>query len=73
MLELTVPSSFLIPIPAKLLFSRNEIVSITGLSLRTVAQLIADGEIRITRVGGRVFIPRAELLLICEIEPTDRG
>jgi excisionase family DNA binding protein len=51
------PSNAL-PIPAKLFFSRREIVSLTGLSLRFVDSLIANGVIRAKRVGDRVLIPR---------------
>ena len=57
-----------LPIPAKLLFDRGEFASLTGLSLRTVSHLIADGTIRVKRVGSRVLIPRAELLRFAEIE-----
>ena len=74
MLELSQPRTFHLPIPGKLLFDRSEFASLTGLSLRTISCLIADGTIRVKRVGARVLIPRAELLRFAEIEePTDRG
>jgi excisionase family DNA binding protein len=64
--------SYPFPIPAKLLFNRREIVSLTGLSLRFVDSLIARGVIRAKRVGDRVLIPRHELLRLAEItEGTD--
>jgi excisionase family DNA binding protein len=72
--ELSQPYTFRIPIPGKLLFDRSEFASLTSLSLRTVSYLIADGTIRIKRVGARVLSPRAELLRFAEIEePTNRG
>jgi len=74
MLELSRLHTFHLPIPAKLLFDRSEFASLTGLSLRTVSYLIADGTIRIKRVGSRVLIPRAELLHFAEItEPAEKG
>lgn len=63
-------SSNVLPIPAKLFFNRRELVSLTGLSLRFVDSLIADGTIRVKRVGDRVLIPRHELLLFAELEET---
>lgn len=45
-----------------LLFSRRESADQLSLSLRSVAYLIADGRLRTRRIGGRVFIPRDELL-----------
>lgn len=55
------------PIPSKLFFSRREVVSLTGLSLRFIDSLIADGVIRAKRVGDRVLIPRHELLRFAEL------
>jgi excisionase family DNA binding protein len=62
-----------LPISSKLLFDRAEFSALTGLSLRTVANLIADGTVRVKRVGRRTLIPRAELLRFCEIQETIRG
>ena len=74
MLKLSQPPTLLLPIPAKLLFDRGEFALLTGLSLRTVSYLIADGTIRVKRVGSRVLIPRGELLRFAEIaEPTTKG
>jgi len=61
-----------LPIPAKLLFERTEFSALTSLSLRTVANLIGDGTLRVKRVGRRTLIPRAELLRFCEIQETIR-
>ena len=47
--------------------------ALTGLSLRTVANLIADGTLRVKRVGRRTLIPRAELLRFCEVQETIGG
>jgi excisionase family DNA binding protein len=67
-------SSNALPIPPKLFFNRREIVSLTGLSLRFVDSLIADGIIRVKRVGDRVLIPRHELLRFAELtERTDNS
>jgi excisionase family DNA binding protein len=72
MLELSETHTFHTPIPGKLLFDRSEFASLTGLSLRTVSYLIADGTIRVKRVGSRVLIPRHELLRFAEVtEGTD--
>jgi excisionase family DNA binding protein len=67
MSERRAQSSNTLPIPAKLFFNRREIVSLTGLSLRFVDSLIADGMIRVKRVGDRVLIPRRELLRFAEL------
>ncbi len=45
----------------KLFLSRKEFSSLTGLSLRTTASLLASFELRSIRVGRRRLIPRAEL------------
>jgi len=73
MLALERSSTTSLPIPAKLLFDRTEFSALTGLSLRTVANLIADGTLRVKRVGRRTLIPRAELLQFCEVQETIRG
>jgi excisionase family DNA binding protein len=62
-----VHSSDPLVIPSKLFFSRREVVSLTGLSLRFVDSLIANGVIRAKRVGDRVLIPRHELLRFAEL------
>ena len=64
---MSAQSSDRLPIPAKLFFNRREIVSLTGLSLRFVDSLIADGMLRVKRVGDRVLIPRHELLRFAEV------
>ena len=66
-------STTALPIPPKLLFDRTEFSGLTGLSLRTVANLIADGTLRVKRVGRRTLIPRAELLRFCEVPEIIRG
>jgi len=70
---ITQPDSITLPIPAKLLFDRTEFAALTGLSLRTVAELIADGTLRVKRVGRRTLIPRAELLHFCEVREPNKG
>lgn len=45
----------------KVLFSRREFSSLTGLSLRTIAKLIASREVKSILVGRRRLIPRAEI------------
>lgn len=72
MLAVERSSTTALPIPPKLLFDRTEFSGLTGLSLRTVANLIADGTLRVKRVGRRTLIPRAELLRFCEIQETIR-
>ena len=73
MLEILQPRIPHLPIPGKLLFDRSDFASLTGLSLRTVAQLIADGEIRVKYVGRRILITRAELLRFCEVAEPNKG
>jgi len=68
MLAVERSSTTSLPIPPKLLFDRSEFSAFTGLSLRTVADLIADGTLRIKRVGRRTLIPRAEVLRFCEVQ-----
>ncbi len=68
----SVCGSFL-PIPVKLFFNRREVVALTGLSLRFVDSLIANGTIRVKRVGDRVLIPRGELLRFANVSEGDRG
>ncbi len=45
----------------KVLLSRKEFSSLTGLSLRTTASLLASGDLRSIRVGRRRLISRTEL------------
>jgi len=68
MLAVAKPESIILPIPDKLLFDRTEFAALTGLSLRTVANLIAIGALRVKHVGRRTLILRAELLRFCEIQ-----
>jgi excisionase family DNA binding protein len=73
MLAVERSSTTALPIPPKLLFDRSEFTALTGLSPRTVANLIADGSLRVKRVGRRTLIPRAELLRFCEVQESLRG
>jgi excisionase family DNA binding protein len=73
MLAVERSSTAALPIPPKLLFDRIEFSALTGLSLRTVANLIGDGTLHVKRVGRRTLIPRAELLRFCEIQETIKG
>jgi hypothetical protein len=58
--QTTKPSNKL---PEQLLFSIVQAaVVLGGLSPRSVRYLISDGELKITRVRGRVFIHRQELI-----------
>lgn len=73
MLGFPQPHIFHLPIPGKLLVDRSEFASLTVPSLRPVSCLIADGTIRVKRVGSRILIPRDELPRFVEIEePTNR-
>jgi excisionase family DNA binding protein len=73
MLDFSEPRIPHLPIPEKLLFDRTEFAALTGLSLRTVANLIADGTLPVKRVGRRTLIPRAELLHFCEGREPNKG
>lgn len=68
MLDFSEPCTPHLPIPQKLLFDRTEFAALTGLSLRTVANLIADGTLPVKRVGRRTLILRSSLLRFCEIQ-----
>jgi excisionase family DNA binding protein len=48
-------------VDCKVLLSCKEFSLLTGLSLRTIAKLIASGELRSIRVGRRRLISRLEL------------
>jgi excisionase family DNA binding protein len=48
-------------VSSRALLSRKEFSNLTGLSLRTVAKLIASRDVRSIRVGRRRLIPRVEL------------
>ena len=41
--------------------SRNEAARQLGVSLRTLARLIASGEIAIVRIGRRVLVPQSAI------------
>jgi len=63
-------NSAVLPIPDKLCFDRRESAAYTGLSLRFIDKLIADGTLRAKRVGTRVLVPRAELLKFAGVTET---
>ncbi len=65
-------TSIVPPIPDKLFFDRRDVVAFTGLSLRFVDLLIADGTLRVKRVGARVLVPRAELLRFAGVTETPK-
>jgi hypothetical protein len=48
--------------PPRLLYSRKETGYLLSLSLRAIAYMIASGDLRTKRHGGRVMITHAELL-----------
>jgi excisionase family DNA binding protein len=50
----------------KLLFSRRDFSELTGLSLRTIAKLVALREVESIRVGRRRLIPKRALLRFIE-------
>ncbi len=68
MLELLSQPVSISSIPEKLLFNRHEVVSLTGLSLRKIDSLIADGSLRVKRVGSRVFVSYWELMRFVGVE-----
>ena len=47
---------------SRILFSRRDFSELTGLSLRTIAKLVALREVESIRVGRRRLIPKAALL-----------
>jgi excisionase family DNA binding protein len=67
---MTIATSVVLPIRDKLLFDRREVSALSGLSLRFVDILIANGTIRATRVSTRVLISRQELLRFAGVTET---
>jgi excisionase family DNA binding protein len=56
------PSQAACPAPARsLACSREEAAMLLQISKRTVSALIAQGSLRVKRIGRRVLIPRREL------------
>jgi hypothetical protein len=47
--------------PAKLLLSKKDCAHCLSLSLRSISHLIARGELKIRRIGGRTLISADEL------------
>jgi len=54
-------------------FSPTEFAFVTGLSISTVHRRLAAGEIKSTRSGRRVLIPRGELERLCSGHAEQRG
>jgi hypothetical protein len=48
--------------PPRLLYPRKDSAYQIGVSIRAVDYLIARGELRVRRIGGRVLVPHAELV-----------
>jgi hypothetical protein len=69
-ISMATAPSFVLPIPDKLFFDRRDVVAFTGLSLRFVDLLVADGTLGVKRIGARVLVPRAELLKFAGVSET---
>jgi len=50
------------PDTPKLLFSRKEAAFSLGLSLRSIAKLLKNGQLKARRCGSKVLIPHSELV-----------
>jgi excisionase family DNA binding protein len=48
--------------PDRLGFTRKEVAKLLGVGISTVYKAIETGQIRIVKFGGRVVIPKIELL-----------
>jgi hypothetical protein len=57
--------------PPRLLYSRKETAYLLSLSLRAIAYMIASGDLRTKRHGGRVMITHAELLRQAALDDRD--
>jgi excisionase family DNA binding protein len=55
----------------KFLFSRKEAALSLGISLRSIAYLIAGGKLETKRIGKKVLIPRESLRLFARSNHTD--
>jgi excisionase family DNA binding protein len=64
-------------IEERLLLRRAEAASLLGISVDTLAHLIADRELQVVRIGRSVRIPRREVEALIErtleAEPSSRG
>lgn len=52
------------------LLDRNQTAQILGVSLRTVAKLIADGELKVVRIGASVRVRPSSIDYFCEARET---
>jgi hypothetical protein len=57
--------------PPRLLYSRKEVSYQLSLSLRAIAYMIASGNLRTKRHGGRVMVTHAELLRQAALDDRD--
>ena len=57
----------LMPAEPRLLYPRNEAAYQLGISVRALDYLIANSEIAVRRVGGRVLIPASALVAFADI------
>ena len=48
-----------------LLLSRERAAEMAGISLRTLDNLIRDGEVQVRRIKGRCLIPRPQFVEFC--------
>jgi hypothetical protein len=55
------------PLP-RLLYSRAESAYLLSLSIRAIDYGIANGTIRVRRIGGRILVPHAELLRLARTD-----
>jgi excisionase family DNA binding protein len=55
------PAKVTVPPDAKLLVGREEAAVRLSLSVRSIDYLLADGQLKFRRIGGRVLIPISEL------------
>ncbi|QIL01355.1 helix-turn-helix domain-containing protein [Sphingomonas sinipercae] len=54
--------------PERIAYSIKEAAAVSGLGRTTIYSLIAQGELRRTKIGQRTLIPRAELERILQVD-----
>jgi hypothetical protein len=60
-------STAAVPLP-RLLYSRVESAHQLSLSVRAIDYMVAQGAIRVRRIGGRILIPHSELLRLARTD-----
>lgn len=66
-------ASVAVSIEHKFLLSRDEAAQCLDICTKTLDKLVAAGEIRARRIGGRILFSRSELQRFAEVTETSKG